>query len=194
MGGIHFVFLTIWPDSVERVWLKRDLDTVATTTPVVLFAHDPPIADPKHFTNPNGEHDMNEVDGFENLLRETYKDAMHLGGGRASGEPKASTAIEQRQLAAFVKGHPNITAYFHGHSNANEFYVWHGPDNDVSLNTFRVDSPMKGAVSATDETRLSFQLVTIDIKQMRMTVRECLWNSSRNAPVIFGESKTVSLR
>jgi hypothetical protein len=194
MGGIHFVFLTIWPDSVERIWLKRDLDTVAASTPVMLFAHDPPIGDPKHFTNPNGTHDMTEADGFENLLRETYKDAMHLGGGRTSGALKASTDIEQRQLVAFVKGHANIKAYFHGHSNANEFYVWHGPDNDVSLNTFRVDSPMKGAVSATDETRLSFQLVTIDVKQMRMTVRECLWNSSRNAPVTFGESKTVSLR
>src|SRR5262249_13225661 len=51
IGGIHFVFLSIWPDSAERIWLSRDLDTVAAKTPVLLVAHDPPIADAKHFTN-----------------------------------------------------------------------------------------------------------------------------------------------
>src|SRR5262249_38044724 len=165
-------------------------------TPVVLVAHDPPIGDAKHFMNPNPERDMNEDDGFEDLLRETYKDGpiVGRGGGRAIGAPRPSTDIEQRGLAAFVKAHPNITAYFHGHNNANEFYVWRGPDGDVALNTFRVDSPMKGAASVVDERRLSFQLVTIDVTTMRMTVRECLWNSVRNGPVIFGESKTVSLR
>jgi hypothetical protein len=194
IGGIHFVFLSIWPDSAERIWLGRDLDTVAAKTPVVLVAHDPPIADAKHFTNPNPPHDLNEEDGFENLLRETYKDGARVGRGRATGAPKASTDVEQRGLAAFVKAHPNIAAYFHGHNNANEFYVWRGPDGDVALNTFRVDSPMKGAASAADERRLSFQLVTIDPATMRMTVRECLWNSSRNGPVIFGQSTTVALR
>jgi hypothetical protein len=198
IGGIHFVFLSIWPDSAERVWLGRDLDTVAATTPVVMVAHDPPIGDAKHFTNPNAAHDINEEDGFENLVRETYKDASHVGraagGPHVPGDPKPSTDIEQRGLAAFLKAHPNITAYFHGHSNGNEFYVWRGPDGDVALNTFRVDSPMKGLTSAIDERRLSFQLVTIDVKTMRMTVRECLWNSSRNGPVIFGASKTVALR
>jgi len=199
VGGIHFVFLSIWPDSAERVWLGRDLDTVAKTTPVIMVAHDPPIGDAKHFTNPNAAHDINEEDGFENLLSETYKDGSHvgrgLGGGpREPGDPKPSTDIEQRELALFVKAHPNIAAYFHGHTNANEFYVWRGPDGDVALNTFRVDSPMKGAVSAFDEHRLSFQLVTIDVKTMRMTVRECLWNATRNGPVVFGDSKTVALR
>jgi hypothetical protein len=194
VAGIHFTFLSIWPDSAERLWMRRDLDTVAATTPVIIVAHDPPVADAKHFTNPNGAHDINEADGFENLLPEMYKDATRLGGGRASGEPKPSTDIEQRGLASFVKAHPNIAAYFHGHSNSNEFYVWRGPDGDVALNAFRVDSPMKGAVSATDEKRLSFQLVTIDTRTMRMTVRECLWNTLRKAPVIFGESKTISLR
>jgi hypothetical protein len=198
IGGVHFVFLSIWPDSAERVWLGRDLDTVAATTPVVMVAHDPPIGDAKHFTNPNAAHDINEEDGFENLVRETYKDASHVGraagGPHVPGDPKPSTDIEQRGLAAFLKAHPNITAYFHGHSNGNEFYVWHGPDGDVALNTFRVDSPMKGLTSALDERRLSFQLVTIDVKTMRMTVRECLWNSTRNGPVIFGTSKTVALR
>jgi len=198
IGGIHFVFLSIWPDSAERVWLGRDLDTVSVTTPVIMVAHDPPIGDAKHFTNPNAAHDINEEDGFENLVRETYKDASHVargsGGPRVPGDPKPSTDIEQREFAAFVKAHSNIAAYFHGHSNANEFYVWKGPDGDVALNTFRVDSPMKGAVSSIDERRLSFQLVTIDVKTMRMTVRECLWNSSRNGSIVFGESKTLALR
>jgi hypothetical protein len=108
-----------------------------------------------------------------------------------------ASTIEQRNFAGWIKNHPNVKAYFHGNDNANEFYTYTGPDNNISLNVFRVDSPMKGKVSGKEETKLSFQLVTIDVANMSMTVRECLWNStpmSANNPVVFGASKTISLK
>jgi hypothetical protein len=55
---------------------------------------------------------------------------------------------------------------------------------------------MKGHFSAADETRLSFQLATIDISSRTMTVREVLWNADplhANAPVRWGASTTVAL-
>jgi len=53
-------------------------------------------------------------------------------------------------------------AYFHGHFQLTEFYTWKGPDNDIALNTFRSDSPMKGKFSGKDETKLAFQLIVFD--------------------------------
>ncbi len=180
--GVHFSFLNIWPDSAERVWLDGDLKAATAGAPVILFAHAPPAGDPKLFTNPLGAHDMNETDKFENLLGEQFKD------------PIGSTAatIEARAFAAFVKGHPRITAYFHGHNNWNEFYTFTGPDSSVALKTFRVDSPMKGKVSVQDESKLSFQVVTIDPRTGTMTVREYLWNTPGGGA--WGASLTVSIR
>ena len=187
ISGIHFMFVNMWPDSVERIWMTNDLSNVSATTPVVIFTHDQPLVESKHFTNPNGTHNINSTDKFENLLLETFKDGTTI-------TPAAT--IEQRTFASFVKLHPNIVAYFHGNDNANEFYTYYGPDSTIALNTFRVDSPMKGNVSATDETKLSFHLVNIDTKTMKMTARECLWNTVPTAPstpIVFGASKTVSL-
>ena len=95
---------------------------------------------------------------------------------------------------AFLGRHPNITAYFHGNSNWNEFYDWTGPNASAMLHTFRVDSPMKGHFSATDETKLSFQIATIDTAARTLTVREVLWNAEPqrpNSPVSWGGSTTV---
>ena len=63
------------------------------------------------------------------------------------------------------------------------------------LHCFRVDSPMKGKISSKDETKLSFELITIDVDKQQLTVRECLWNAhpfniSQN--IDWGVSKTVS--
>jgi len=189
--GIHFIFITLWPDSAERIWMEQDLKTVAKNTPVIIFTHDQPTCEAKHFTNPAKDHSINGVAKFENLTEEVYKE-----GNDAKSED-ATTNAEQRGWVKFLKVHPNIKAYFHGNSNWNEFYVYKGPDNDVALNTFRVDSPMKGKYSAKDETKLSFQLVSIDPQTQRMTVRECLWDTDpnqKNTPVKFGETKTVSLK
>ena len=187
LGGVHFVFITIWPDSIARAWLEHDLARVDRQTPVVVFTHDQPEAQAKHFSNPNGAHDINATDQFENLLAERLSDGSTI---------EAPTLAEQRELERFLERHPNITAYFHGNSNWNEFYDWNGPLHTVALHAFRVDSPMKGAVSADDETRLSFHVATIDTMTRMLTVRECLWNQSPgdpSAPITWGESRTVSL-
>jgi hypothetical protein len=191
IGGIHFVFVTLWPDSLERIWMEKDLQTVAATTPVIIFTHDQPECEAKHFTNPKPGHTINDKDKFENLVAEQYKegDSTKADGG--------ATAFEQRGWVAFLKNHPNIKAYFHGNSNWNEFYIYTGPDKDVALNTFRADSPMKGKYSSRDETKLSFQLITLDTKSGQMTVRECLWNTdptNPKKPVQWGASKTISLK
>ena len=34
IGGIHFIFVTVWPDSPQREWITRDLARVPATTPV----------------------------------------------------------------------------------------------------------------------------------------------------------------
>ena len=187
LGGVHFVFDTVWPDSKQRAWMDDDLARVAPSTPVVIVTHDQPPSEAKHFTNPNGRHDINSVDKFENLLVDTLADGTTID---------APTDVEQRGLEAFLARHPNITAYFHGNSNWNEFYEWNGPGRTAALHTFRVDSPMKGHFSADDETKLSFQVATIDQASGRMTVRECLWNRNPASPsgaVAWGESVTVDL-
>ena len=188
-GGAHGVFLTMWPDSVAREWIERDLQGVPATTPVLLFCHDQPDIEAKHLTNPNGKHDINSHDKFENLVADVCADGSTVD---------APTTIEQRALAAFLKAHRNIAAYFHGNSNWNEFYTWQGPDRDIALNVFRVDSPIKGKDSGKDETKLSFQVVTCDVEAKTLTSRECLWNARGRTdtdatPVAWGASRTVSL-
>jgi hypothetical protein len=128
---------------------------------------------------------------FQNLVAEHYKE------GNVASKNDDATDIEQRGFVKFLKAHPNIKAYFHGNSNWNQFYVYNGPDNDVSLNTFRVDSPMKGDISAKDETKQSFQLISLNAKNQILTVRECLWNTNPLNPaqkIVFGKSATVSLK
>lgn len=185
-GGLHLVFLQIWPDASNRAWLEQDLKAVPAATPVLLFVHDPPDLDTRHLGNPHGEQGLGKADLFENLLAQPASEA-------GADEPSLA---EQRELEAFLRAHRNITAYFHGHANWNEFYDWSGPDHTVALHAFRVDSPLKGRDSARDETELSFQLAVVDAASRRMTVRECLWNADPKhggGPVRFGASRTVSL-
>jgi hypothetical protein len=187
VGGVHLIFLNVWPDSLARHWMENDLKNVAATTPVFIFTHDQPDAEAKHFINPNRGHGINGADKFENLLSDRFADGTTVDG---------QSLVEQRALVAFLKLHPNITAYFHGNSNWNEFYDWTGPDHSIALHTFRVDSPMKGNKSAKDETKLSFQLAVVDMITRTMTVRECLWNADPKnpaAPLAWGASRTVSL-
>jgi hypothetical protein len=191
VSGIHFVFITLWPDSAERIWMEDDLRAIAKTTPVVVVSHDQPTCEAKHFTNPLPPYNMSAENKFENLTAEHYKE------GATAAKDGGATDIEQRGWVKFLKVHTNIKAYLHGNSNYNEFYVYKGPDNDVALNTFRVDSPMKGRYSAKDEAQLSFQLISIDPVKQILTARECLWNkdpAKPSAPVVWGGSKTVSLK
>lgn len=189
IGGVHFSFINLWPDSAERIWLKKDLDTVSNTTPVIIFTHDQPVCDAKHFTNPVAPYKMTPENKFENLAAEHYKEAVNA-------TENGGTDIEQRGFVEFLKTYPNIKAYFHGNNNWNEFYVYHGPDHDVNLNVFRVDSPVKGKYSAKDEKLLSFQLISLDAVHKLLTVRECLWNAEPLNPdkkVVIGNVITISL-
>ncbi|HXD77572.1 MAG TPA: metallophosphoesterase [Puia sp.] len=193
IGGICFLFITIWPDSGNRVWMEKELSRQSPATPVVIVAHDPPEGDAAHFVNPNGKHDINPHDRFENLLEERYKDPAVSTG--EDGKPNGDR-IEQLGFAAFLKAHPNIRAYFHGHNNWNEFYTYRGPDDDLSLPVFRADSPMKGKESGKDERRLSFQLISIDPATRRLTARECRWDpdpSHPGAAPVWGGSRTLQL-
>jgi hypothetical protein len=162
--------------------MERDLSGVSARTPVVIFVHDQPDAEAKHFRNPNPPHNINAVDQFENLLADTLEDGRTI---------TVQSIAEQTALEAFLRRHTNVTAYFHGNSNWNEFYQWTGPRHTIGLDVFRVDSPMKGRFSAADETRLSFHVATIDPSTRRMTVRECFWNQGPG--VKWGETKTVAL-
>ncbi|MBF0523837.1 MAG: hypothetical protein HQK56_01930, partial [Deltaproteobacteria bacterium] len=184
IGGVHFVFLTIWPDSVARTWMENDLKDVSTATPVILFTHDQPAIDVRHLTNPNGAHDINSIDKFENMVADQAADAD------SSGKPtiKAPTYTAQRSLVAFLKAHKNIVAYFHGHEHINGTYTYTGPDKDININVVRVDSPMKGVVSAKDPTQLAFIVVSIDPNARTMTVRDYLWYTKT-----WGKSATFSL-
>jgi len=181
--GAHLMFITMWPDSTSRVWMEKDLANVSSTTPVLIFTHDPAAGEPTHFTNPLGDHGLTAV--YENELKETGK----------------SILILQREFATFLKAHNNIKAYFHGHTNYNEFYTFAGPDGDLSLQVFRVDSPMKGAISGDDapdakgdETQLSFQVIAINGKSKTLTVRECFWNATGvTSKITWGLTSTVLL-
>jgi hypothetical protein len=186
VAGIHFQFLQIWPDSVMRTKMAEDLSAVDSNSPVVVFTHDQPDVEAKHFINPNGGHAISAEDQFENLL------ADQLADGPTIDLP---STVEQAQLESFLSEHRNITAYFHGNSNWHQAYEWNGPRRSARLHAFRVDSPMKGAISAADETRLSFHVVTIDVSRRAMTVRECLWNAqgADTRTVTWGDAVTVTL-
>lgn len=183
IGGVHFVFVQLWLDSRARTWMEHDLGAVPPDTPVVVVTHDQPDVEAKHLVNPNGGHSLNDHDRFENLL------ADRLADGATIDTP---TLVEQRALEGFLARHPNVTAYFHGNSNWNEFYDWSGPSRRLRLHVFRVDSPMKGAQSSSDESRLSFQVVAIDPAAHQLTVREALWNVAPGH-VVWGDSSTLSL-
>jgi hypothetical protein len=165
--GLHFEFLHVWPDSVMRRDMEQDLHHVSPTTPVVVVAHDQPDAEAKHFINPNGAHDVNATDQFENLLADRFED------GPSRTQP---STLEQAELEQFLAAHPNITTYLHGNSNWHQVYEWNGPHHTARLHVVRSDSPMKGDLSSFDETKMSFEVVSADAIRQTMTVRECLWN------------------
>lgn len=182
-GGLHLLLVGIWPDAASRDWMERELKAMPGGEPVLLFTHMPPDLTANRLTNPNGAHDINARDRFENLTPDV-----------ASVRSVTERPIrEHRELAAFLGAHPSIRAYFHGHENYNEFYDWQGPDYSLSLPTFRVDSPMKGDVSAGDETELSFLLISADTDAGLMTVREALWNTNASATTTWGQTRTVPL-
>lgn len=181
MDSIRFVFMGMWPDSAMRKWFDRETSD-DKDIPAIIFTHDPPEADAKHFTNPNGKHDINPVDKFQNLLTDTCSVKSTDRKPRKNWE----------ELEKFIGSHPSVKAYFHGDWNYNEFYTWKGVKGSIDLPVFRVDSPMKGEYSSADETLLSFIVVTIDPVNHLLTARECLWNTDRCPGISWGDSRTIS--
>ncbi|MFD2873376.1 metallophosphoesterase family protein [Mucilaginibacter ximonensis] len=191
IAGVHFCFMQMWPDSTVRIWLKSDLDKVNAKTPVILVCHDQPAVVPNHFTNPNGNHLINNTDKFDNVLDEVYKDA------KVSSGATAVTTIEQRNMVAFLKQHTNIKAWLHCHVHESRFYTYTGVDNDVQINAVSIDSPMKGLTSAADETKLCYDFATLDPKTMTLTVRECFWDTdptNANAAIKWGAPYIINLK
>jgi len=186
IGGVHFVFVNMWPDSGVRAWLDTDLRSISSTTPVILFTHDQPEVESKHLTNPNTPATINSTDKYENLVVDRHADGLTIA---------APSTIEQAALATWLKAHKNVVAYFHGNDNENKFRTYTGPAADIAIPVFQVDSPMKGNVSGTTEAKLSFMVITIDIAAKKLTARECLWNptATSGAPVAWGVSKTIDL-
>ena len=136
-----------------------------------MFAHSIPDVEPRFFQNPNGLHDINEEDKFENLVPENYKDGKDV---------KGETIIEQNGFADFIIKHPNIKVYFHGHENWTDYYQYTGPKNNIDLTCIRTDSPMKGRISLKDEKKLAFELISINTNSGLLTVKEVLWNANEN--------------
>jgi hypothetical protein len=155
---------------------------------VVIVAHDQPAVVSNHFTNPNGDHSINNTDKFDNVLDEHFKSGTTTS---------VADNIEQRAFVAFLKQHANIKAYLHGHAHESKYYVYNGPDNDVALSTVGADSPMKGVVSLNDETKLSFHFGVLDPKTMTLTMRECMWNADPSNPLAaiqWGKMVTINLK
>ena len=179
--GIRFLFINIWPGKEEREWMSSYLDTIPQGVPAVIFTHDEAEIEYKHLSNPFPPYGVTPDLPYENVI----SDRAH---------EHESSVYEQREFAEWLKKYPSVKAYFHGNTNYNEFYTYTGPDNNVSLPVFRVDSPMKGEISAFDQSKLSFQVITINEKTKEMTVRECLWaRGKKGRKMKWGESKTIQL-
>jgi alkaline phosphatase len=197
IGGVHFVFLSMWPDKTVRPLIDANLATMSNSnTPVVLFTHDQPDIETKHLSSDLTNYTASPVAldwtrKFENLVSDVVADPDTAGA--LSITSPSTTA--QKGLADWLATKKNIVAYFHGNDNSFQNYNWTGTNNQISLNVFRVDSPMKGSVSGVDAadgkgdpSKLSYNVVTIDAAAQNMTVREYLWQQKK-----WGTSTTVSL-
>jgi hypothetical protein len=161
-------------------------------TPVVLFTHDEPNIETKHLSSDlTTATAFDWTKNFENLVTDVVADLDSTG--KLTTSSPSTTA--QKGLADWLATKKNIVAYFHGNNNLFENYTWTGTSSQISLNVFRVDSPMKGSVSGIDAadgmgdpSKLSYNVVTIDSSAQNMTVREYLWQQKK-----WGTSKTISL-
>lgn len=161
-GRIDLMFINMWPDKATRNgWMANNL----TTNPTLLFTHDQPDVEAKHFatSDPTGQ---KSYEGLITSLGGLGTAPTNVVGGVATDEMNA--------LSDYLYAHNQIKGYFHGNNNYNQFYQFGG------TNVFRADSPMKGNYSGTDESLLSFQVVSIDTDSMQMVSREYLWNQGIN--------------
>ncbi|HIJ95890.1 MAG TPA: hypothetical protein HPP94_09175 [Desulfuromonadales bacterium] len=210
IAGVHFMFISMWPDLDAQAWMEADLAKISSSTPAIIFTHDEPTTEGKHLTDKAGPTIF--ANKFENLLVNVSEYDTVALGTTADGvaattvsvpfhtQGNMSTRAAQRTFVRFLQRHKNIVAYFHGNTNFNEFYTYTGPDNLVSLPVFRVDSPMKGYYTGQDDATvaptpgvfdtnlLSYQVISIDTVASKMTVREYFWKTKA-----WGASSTISL-
>jgi hypothetical protein len=208
IAGVHFMFINMWPDTVAQTWMEADLAKVSATTPAIIFTHDQPETEGKHLTDPTGVTVFSNK--YENLLSNIGKFAKPAGDA-------TDTVDAEQTFTTFLAKHKNIVAYFHGNDNFNQLNTcdpvtgadtspaqlpstgrgcYKGQDNSVLLPEFRVDSPMKGNFSglgysgtgSSDPNVLSYQVVTLDSVQKKLTVREYFWKTKT-----WGSSATISL-
>jgi hypothetical protein len=239
IGGVHFMFINMWPDSDAQAWMDADLAKISSTTPAIIVTHDQPETEGKHLSDPTSTPSALVFGSkFENLLVNTATFGAVLP--LTDQNSPQFTASAERLFVNFLQRHKNIVAYFHGNDNYNQINTcdpvtgvdtsptnqlspvytytagsitattfvpggrgcYKGPDpvtNPVYLPEFRVDSPMKGAVSGlADATvvgqttdKISYQVVTIDAIKNQMTVREYFWKPGATAK--WGASATISL-
>ncbi len=188
IGGVHFVFLSMWPDKTMRPLIDADLAKMSNANaPIVLFTHDQPDIETKHLSSDLTNYTTTPVTldwtkKFENLVSDVVTDLDTTGA--LTTNSLSTTA--QKGLADWLATKKNIVAYFHGNDNSFQNYNWTGTNNQISLNVFRVDSPMKGSVSGIDAadgkgdpSKLSYNVVTIDAAAQYMTVREYLWQQKK---------------
>ena len=183
VGGVHMMFVNMWPDRAVQQWMNTDLTKVAKDTPTLLFTHAPiNPAETKVFGDP-----ANPTKTAQGVIPYT------LGTGPNQYTSFTAAAAE---LTTWLKDHPEVKAYFAGHDNFSEFGTQvTDPATGAAISTFRVDSPMKGNVSASDETKLSFDVFTIDTDNKTLTAREYLWNSTGNAATsgAWGTIETIAI-
>jgi 3',5'-cyclic AMP phosphodiesterase CpdA len=183
VGGVHMMFVNMWPDRDVQQWMSYDLSKVSATTPVLLFSHSPiDPAETKVFQDPANPQKFNA----------TYAGDIPftVGAGAQYDSPAAAAA----ELTQWLGQHDQVQAYFAGHDNYSDFGTWSTGGTD-SIDTFRIDSPMKGVVSSVDETKLSFDVFTIDTEANTLTAREFFWNDQGAATTsgAWGQSETISL-
>ena len=204
IGGVHMMFVNMFPDKNVQTWMNTDLAGVSSTTPVLLFTHVPinmAASETKVFGNP-----VSPTSSAAGDIPFT------LSGSNSANSYTDMNAAKQ-DVANWLILHPNVKAYFSGHDNFNGATVWNGQDangnlilpgdaNWSGINLFRVDSPMKGdfsGVSAAngigDETQLSFQVYTMDTATQTLTERPYYWDSTGVALTSgsWGASTTVNM-
>ncbi len=193
IGGVHVMVVNMFPDKNIQQWMTADMAKVPYSTPTFLFCHAPVnMADgeTKIFGSPT------------NTGKNNAADVPFLLNGTDSSTSYADLNAAKQSVADWLMGHPNVRAMFAGHDNFNGTTNWNGQNASTGalidlrdadwpgVTLFRVDSPMKGNVSGTgagaplagigDETKLSFQVYSLDIANRRLTEREYLYNNTAN--------------
>ena len=169
-AGVHMMFVNMWPDRNVQAWMDADLAKISPTTPVLLFTHAP--MDPQDatlFANPSAP----------NVPSANYTAVIPFTIGPTANY--ASTDAAAQEVVNWLIAHPQVKATFSGHINYNDMSSIINPvtGSEIGVAQFRVDSPMKGLVSCTNDSMLSFQVMTIDTVAQTLTVRDFLWSQGK---------------